>query len=239
MDSRANLRVLSYSEQPFRDREQAGHLLAEQLTDLQNKHAVVLGIPRGGIIVARELGRKIDPDLDIVLARKLGTPGQSELAMGSVSENGMVFLNERVINEVGISDREIGLEKARQMDEIQRRRQFIRRVLPKIPLKGRVVIVTDDGAATGATMQAALWAARQEEPQKLIAAIPVASEEALDRFTLAADDVICLRRPSNFFGVGQFYVRFSQVDDQEMLQILAEESAKRKIKSSGGKNAVI
>jgi putative phosphoribosyl transferase len=224
----AKLRLVSYSGEQFKDRIQAGQLLAEELGDLRGKNAVVLGIPRGGIILAKEIARLLDADLDVVLSRKLGTPGQPELAMGSLAEDGKVFLNKDVVQTLGVTDRDIEQEKARQMVEIQRRNQLIRSALPKTPLKNRIVVVTDDGVATGATMQAALWAVRQEKPQKLIAAIPVASEEALQRLSTDADEIICLRRPSLFYAVGQFYSQFSQVQDDDVVQILAEEARRRK-----------
>ncbi len=221
------MRIISYSGQPFEDRAQAGHLLAEELVDLRGKKAVVLGIPRGGILVARELASRIDADLDIVLSRKLGSPGHSELAMGALAEDGQVFLNEDVVRLLAVTRQYIEQEKARQMTEIQRRNQLIRSVLPKTPLVNRIVIVTDDGVATGATMQAALWAARQEKPQRLIAAIPVASEEALERLAADVDEIVCLRQPPSFYAVGQFYRQFYQVQDEQMLQILKEEVRRR------------
>jgi predicted phosphoribosyltransferase len=199
-----------------------------ELIDLRDKNAIVLGIPRGGIIVARELASKINADLDIVLSRKMGTPGESELAMGALAEDGTVFLNNNVVRMLDITDNDIEEEKNRQMREIQRRDRLIRGVLPKTPLKDRIVVVTDDGLATGATMQAALWAVRQENPQKLIAAIPVASAEALERIATDADEIICLRQPSLFYAVGQFYNQFYQVEDDEVVQILAAEARRRK-----------
>lgn len=202
---KAKVKVISNSGDPFEDRVQAGQLLARALSELRGKKAVVLGIPRGGIVVAQELARILDADLDVVLSRKLGTPGQAELAMGALAEDGKVFLNEDVVRTLGITDQDIELEKSRQLSEIQRRNQLIRNTLPKTTLKGRIVIVTDDGLATGATMQAALWAVRQGQPQKLIAAVPVASMEALERVTTDADEVICLRQPASFFAVGEFY----------------------------------
>jgi putative phosphoribosyl transferase len=224
----SNLRVISHSGEPFRDRSRAGQLLAEQLGDLRGKKAVILGIPRGGIVVAKEIALVLEADLDIVLARKLGTPGEAELAMGSVSEDGKIFLNENVVRSLGITGPEIEEEKARQLQEIQRRSRIIRSALPKTPLVGRIVVVTDDGAATGATMQAALQAVRQEKPQKLIAAIPVASEEALERLSADADEIICLRQPLLFMAVGQFYRQFYQVQDEEVVQMLADEARRRK-----------
>jgi predicted phosphoribosyltransferase len=133
----------------FRDRHEAGTLLSKELAEYHNKNAVVLGIPRGGIIVARELAGELAADLDIVLARKLRTPGEWELAMGSVSEDGRVFLNDEVIRGFGIDKALIQQEKAVQIAEITRRRDLVRGILLKVPLKGRIVIVTDDGVATG------------------------------------------------------------------------------------------
>jgi putative phosphoribosyl transferase len=223
----ARVHILSHNNEPFRDREQAGQLLGKELGELKGKNAVVLGIPRGGIVVARELALRIDADMDVVLSRKLGAPGQSELAMGALSENGAIFLNTEVVRELGVADREIEREKALQMAEIQRRSQLIRNVLPKTPLKERIVLVTDDGVATGATMQAALWAARQEGPRRLMVAVPVASAEALDRLSADADEIICLRQPPFFYAVGQFYVQFYQVEDMDVLRILKDEVRRR------------
>jgi len=221
------LRLISYSGEPFKDRVQAGQLLAEELGDLRDKKAVVLGIPRGGIVVAAELALRLNADLDIVLARKLGAPGESELAIGAIAEDGSVFLNEEVVRMMGVTRDYIEQEKARQMVEIRRRSQLIRSVLPKTPLKNRIVIVTDDGVATGATMEAALRALHQEKPQKVIAAIPVASEEALVRISEDADEIICLRRPYYFYAVGQFYNNFFQVGDTDVLRILEKEAGRR------------
>ena len=225
--SGTKIAVVSYSGEPFKNREEAGRLLAEQLGRLRNKGAIVLGIPRGGIIVAKELATRIRADLDIVLSRKLGTPGQPELAMGSLAEDGTVFTNEYVVKAMGVTKQDIEQEKARQIKEIQRRTQLIRNVLPKSSLKNRIVVVTDDGVATGATMQAALWAVRQENPLSVIVAIPVASDEALNRLSADADEILCLRQPPIFYAVGQFYSQFYQVQDEEVIQVLKAEAARR------------
>jgi putative phosphoribosyl transferase len=230
MKQKPKLRLISTSGEPFWDRVQAGKLMAAEMGDKLGKRPVVLGIPRGGIVVAKEMARALGADLDIVLARKLGTPGHTELAMGALAEDGTHFLNDHVVETLGISDRDIKEEIERQKLEIQRRRSLIRKILPQIPLKNRVVVVTDDGAATGATMQAALRVARQEQPQKLIAAIPVCSEEALSRLSIDADEVICLRLPYNISAIGQYYQNFTQVEDEEMMKILAEEARARKQK---------
>lgn len=221
------LRILSHSDRRFRDRQEAGQLLARELSHWRGQKAVVLGIPRGGIIVARELARVLEAELDIVLAHKLRTPGHPELAMGSISENGKLFLNEAIVKELGINSAYSQHEKAEQLKEIKRRSQLIRRVLPKAPLQGRIVIVTDDGVATGATTQAALWAVRHDNPKKLIAAIPVGSEETVKRLAEDVDEMLCLRAPPFFAAVGQFYVHFDPVEDEEMLKILKEEQRRK------------
>lgn len=219
------LRIVSHSEEAFRDRVAAGQLLAKELAGWRGQRVVVLGIPRGGLVVACELARAIDADLDIVLSRKLRTPGHEELAMGAVSEDGKVFLNDEVVTEMGISRNSSYLRREReiQMQEITRRAELIRRVRPKVPIEGRVAIVTDDGVATGATMQAAVWAARQEHPSRLVVALPVGPEDTVSRLAQDADEVMCLRVPPYFAAVGQFYLRFGQVEDEEVLAILKEE----------------
>lgn len=222
----AQLRILSYSSAPFADREEAGRLLAEELSEYRDKKAVVLGIPRGGIIVAREIARQLDAELDIVLAHKLRTPGQEELAMGSVAEDGKLFLNQEVVQKLRIGDAYIQQEKARQLAEIKRRTEMIRHVQPRIPLKGRIVIVTDDGVATGATTQAALWAVRMEQPEKLIAAMAVGPEDTIKRLAGDVDEMLCLRTPRLFAAVGQFYRQFYPVQDEDMLEILRKEGGR-------------
>ncbi len=183
----------------------------------------MLGIPRGGIIVAQELARALEAELDIVLAHKLRTPGYAELAMGSVAEDGRLFLNEAVIRELDVNDAYISQEAARQMAEIRRRTELFRHARPKLSLAGKTVIVTDDGVATGATTQAALWAVRLEKPEKLIAALPVGPEDTIMRLAEDVDEMICLRTPPLFAAVGQFYVRFEPVADEEVLEILKQE----------------
>ncbi len=216
------LRILSYTSELFKDRQEAGELLARELAEYRDKGVVVLGIPRGGIIVAKELARRLQADLDIVLAHKLRTPGQTELAMGSVAEDGKLFLNEKIVQGLGVGGAYIQQEKAQQLAEIKRRTALFRRVRPKMPLAGRTVIVTDDGIATGATTQAALWAVRLENPEKLIAALPVGPEDTIRRLAEDVDEMICLRTPPLFAAVGQFYIRFEPVEDEEVLKIMEE-----------------
>lgn len=215
------VKIISYSDNAFKDRRESGKLLAKELSGLRAKKVVVLGIPRGGVVVANELAQELDAELDIILTRKIGAPGNPELAVGAVSEDGSLFIDESIASHTGAASVYIQQEKARQMQEIERRRLLFRSARPKIPLKNRIVIVTDDGIATGATMQASLWSIRNENPKKIIAAIPVApDEETLKRMADTADEVICLRLPSFFSAVGQFYHNFTQTEDSEVLEIL-------------------
>lgn len=218
------LRIISYSSEKFKNRSETGYLLAQELKQFKGQNPVVLGIPRGGIILASEIAKELDGEMDIVLSRKLRTPGQPELAMGSISENGTIFLNESLVNSLDISPSLIHQEKTLQMGEILRRSKLIRSLRPRFTLSGRVVIVTDDGVATGATAQAALWSVRQENPKKLIAAFPVASEEAIERLAKDVDELVCLRAPPFFYAVGQFYQEFDPVEDEDVVRILKEVS---------------
>jgi len=217
------LRILSDSGQPFMSRNEAGILLARELGEYTGQKAVVIGVPRGGVVVAREIAIALDAQLDVVLAHKLRAPSYEELAIGSVSEDGNVFLNPKVVQYLDVADSYIQQEKVSQLSEIRHRAELIRRVRPKVSLRGRIVIVTDDGVATGSTTQAAFWAVRIEQPQKLIAAIPVGPEDAIIRLAKDVDEMVCLRTPPCFSAVGQFYRHFDQVENKEMLQILKEE----------------
>jgi putative phosphoribosyl transferase len=206
----------------FQDRGEAGRLLASELEEYRGKKVVVLGIPRGGIAVAVEIAKRLDADLDVILSRKLRSPLNQELAIGSLSENGKVFLNEDVIQQLDINEAFIKREIDIQSTEIVRRTALIRKVIPRISLENRIVIVTDDGVATGATFQAALWSVRQEKPIELVAAVPVGSEDAINKLASQADVTLCLRSPRFFSAVGQFYRNFNQIEDEEFLQILKE-----------------
>ena len=227
------LRIVSNSSRVFNSRMEAGDLLAHQLENVEIRESkfqiplVVLGVPRGGIVVAREIAHALQADLDMVLAHKLGAPGNPELAIGAVCEDGKLFLDEEISSYMGVDDDYIKREKSRQLQEIARRVKRYRSVLPKIPLAGRVAIVTDDGVATGATMQAALWAVRQENPKKIVAALPVGPQETLEKLSRDADETICLQAPPFFSAISQFYSYFNQVEDEELLEILQEESKRR------------
>jgi putative phosphoribosyl transferase len=227
------IHILSRSHESFVDRNEAGYQLASALSEYQGKSPVILGIPRGGIVIARELSRILGGQLDVVLAHKLGTPGDKELAMGSVSEDGKLFLNEKITALTGINRNDIEEERIRQLTQMRRRTDLIRKIHPKVPLKDRIVILTDDGVATGATTQAAIWAVKIEKPQKLVLAVPVGPEDTIMKLADMVDEIVCLRAPPAFGAVGQFYQHFYPVEDEDMLRILSEEY--RKQSSPGGK----
>jgi putative phosphoribosyl transferase len=222
------LRIVSDSGKPFDGRVEAGRLLAQQLQEYRGQKAVVLGIPRGGVIIAKQIAIELEADLDIVLAHKLGAPGNPELAIGAICEDGKLFIDERTSSYVGADENYIRQEKAQQLKEISRRVELYRKVLAKLSLKSRIVIITDDGVATGATMQAALWAVRQEKPQKIIAALPVGPMDSLERLSEDADETICLQAPPYFAALSQFYSLFTQVEDEELLQVLTAENIRRR-----------
>ena len=214
--------VLSRSPEPYLNRMEAGRILARELREYVHERPVVAGIPRGGVVVAREVAREFDAELDIVLSRKLGAPGNPELAIGAVAEDDTIFINDRIAPGTDELDPYIVTERNRQQAEIERRRSMIREVRPKVPFEGRCVIIVDDGIATGSTMEAALWSARNERPSRLIAALPVAPVESLRRLTADADLVLCVRAPDFFSAVGQFYEQFPQVEDRSVLEMLKE-----------------
>jgi putative phosphoribosyl transferase len=229
-----NWRIVSRSSAAFIDRAEAGKLLAAELSPYSGKKTVILGIPRGGMAVAREIARSLDAELDIVLSRKLRSPGQPELAFGAISEDGQVSLNRDVVQMLDIPEDYIEREEAFQMAEINRRNSIFRRERPRVPLIGRIAIITDDGVATGATFKVALAAARHEHPAKLIAALPVGPENTIVKLAAAADESICLRSPPIFGAVGQFYEHFEQLEDEDVLSILREERQRTAERQSRG-----
>jgi predicted phosphoribosyltransferase len=206
----------------FRDRNDAALKLAERLQDYKGKNPLVLGIPRGGVVIASILARELAGQIDVILTRKLGSPVSPELAMGAVDENGNIQLNLSIISALGVSKEMIEQERQAQLTLIKSRAEAYRRIYPKVSLEGRVVIITDDGIATGATMKAAIETVKAENPQKLIVALPVGPPETIEELDTTVDEVICLMAPSDFKAVGQFYLSFDQVEDNDVEKILHE-----------------
>jgi predicted phosphoribosyltransferase len=201
----------------FADRREAGQRLAIALEHLRERRPHVLAAPRGGVVVGGEVARALDAPLDAVVARKLRAPGNPELAIGAVAEGSGVYLDERS----GVSPEYIEREVAAQRLEIARRVQVYRQGRPLPDLRGRTVIVVDDGIATGATVIAALRAIREHAPAHMVVAVPVAPPESIARLAREADEVVCLAAPGAFYAVGQFYDSFAQVNDDEVNTVLA------------------
>jgi predicted phosphoribosyltransferase len=207
----------------FENREHAARLLARRLYAYKDRNPLVLGIPRGAVPMARIIADLLGGELDIVLVRKLGFPGQPELAIGSIDETGSVYLSEHAL---GVDAAYIEAEKKTQLETLRRRRAEYTPSRSPIDPAGRIVIVVDNGIATGATIMAALRATRQKKPGKLIAAVAVAPPGTVDRLSEEADEVVCLAAPRDFYAVGQFFDDFSQVTDEEVIAIMQGNAAK-------------
>lgn len=214
------VRIVSFTDEAFADRSQAARALAAELTRYRDKDTLVLGIPRGGVVIAAGIAGALGCEFDIVLARKIGAPGNPELAIGAVGEDGQVYISRSMQLELDITDAYIESEKERQLAEIKRRASVYRTALPRRQVEGRTVILTDDGLATGATMQAALRTLRHGNPKKAVVAVPVAPRESLESVGVLADEVVCLRVPAFFGALGQFYGNFEQVSDQDILDMV-------------------
>jgi putative phosphoribosyl transferase len=205
----------------FKDRKDAGKQLAGKLTHYRDKeNVIVLGLPRGGVTVAYEIARALSCPLDILIVRKIGFPGDPELAVGAVSETGCVVFNEDIVSRYRVSREYLEQETTRQKGEIARRIALYRRGRGVPSLAGKTVILVDDGVATGATAKAAISTLKQEKIAKLVFALPVASQEAERNIAPLVDEWVCLEAPSGFRAVGQFYSDFTQVEDQDVVAML-------------------
>ncbi|MEO6422623.1 MAG: phosphoribosyltransferase family protein [Candidatus Nitrotoga sp.] len=203
----------------FRDRKDAATKLAEQLSQYCGQHPLVLAIPRGAVPMAKIIAEALDGEVDVVLVRKLRAPANPEFAIGAVDETGWIYLTEYA-ERVAESHQYIESEKATQLEVMRQRRASYTPVRPSLDPAGRIVIVVDDGLATGSTMITALHALRAKHPQKLICAVPVAPPDTLVKVTPYADKVVCLTSPEQFYAVGQFYQSFPQVSDEEVIALL-------------------
>ena len=204
----------------FRDRKEAGQLLAKKLTNYANDPDVlVLALPRGGVVVGFEVARALNAPLDILVVRKLGVPGEEELAMGAIATGGIRVLDDELVRLMGISDRVIEAVAKKEEEEL-RRREFAYRGQASPPrVTGMTCIVVDDGIATGSTMRAAIAALRQQCPSRLIVAVPTAAPSACNELRMLADEVVALITPLLFFSVGHWYVIFGQTSDEEVRQL--------------------
>ncbi len=212
----------------FKNREHAARLLAQRLISYRGKNPLVLGIPRGAAPMAKIIADCLQGELDVVLVRKLGAPDQPELAIGAVDETGRVYLSDYV-SEMGVSEDYIKDETEKQLATLRRRRAMYTPLRPPLDPSGRIVIVVDNGIATGATMIAALRATRAKKPRKLIGAVAVAPPATVARLGKEADSIVCLKAPADFYAVGQFFEDFSQVTDDDVVRILQGSELKQAV----------
>jgi len=205
---------------PFEDRTQAGRLLAQEMKAYAGRDDVlVLALPRGGVPVAFEIVQAIGAPLDLMIVRKLGTPGQQELAMGAIAA-GVQLLNRDIVDGMGISDATIEAVAKRERKELERRQRAYRGDRPAPEFKSRCVILVDDGLATGATMRTAIKALRERAPARIVVAVPVAPPSTVELLRAEADEVVCLAAPEPFWAIGQWYREFPQVSDEEVKDLL-------------------
>jgi len=211
----------------FKNREEAGELLAQELVAFRNDpNAILLALPRGGVVVAYQLSLALHLPLDVLITRKIGAPGNPEYALGAVSETGAVYWNQEALSGLSVPERELAAAVQAQQKEVTRRVALYRQGRPFPSLKDRTVILVDDGLATGATFFASVTTARQAHPRRIIGAIPVGPRSTVQEARNLVDQLVILRTPEPFYAVGNFYRDFEQVEDREVLQYLnlAEEA---------------
>jgi putative phosphoribosyl transferase len=208
--------------QPYEDRRHAGRVLAQHLQHLKGPHTVVLALPRGGVPIGHEIARVLDAPLDVFLVRKLGLPGHRELAMGAIASGGVRVLNEPVVALYRLPSSVIDTVAREEQIELERRERTYREGRTPVALRDRIVLLIDDGLATGSTMKAAVEAVRKHRPARIVVAVPVGSPDTCREFSDVADEIVCARAPESFSAVGQWYRDFSQTSDEEVRQLLRE-----------------
>ena len=213
------------SPQAFDDRIEAGQVLAGKLASYRDRDDVlVLALPRGGVPVANEVARALNVPFDVFVVRKLGVPGHEELAMGAIASGGVQQVNRDVVDALGIPANVIDAVAARERLELERREETYRGDRPPLSLIDKTLILVDDGLATGSTMRAAVMAARQQQPARVIVAVPVGAVSACADLATAADDVVCVRTPEPFVAVGMWYRDFAPTSDHEVRSLLGNDS---------------
>jgi putative phosphoribosyl transferase len=206
----------------FQNRIHAGRLLAERLHDLRAESPVILGLPRGGVVVADPVAMALEAPLDVIIVRKLGVPYQPELAMGAIGEGGVKVIEESVVSATRLDARQIEEVERRERTVLEGRIAQYRQWRPAVPLEGRSTVIVDDGIATGATVRAACQVVASREALKVRVAVPVATREAIRRIRAVCDEVICLHAPARFGAIGLFYADFAPIEDVEVRRILIE-----------------
>jgi predicted phosphoribosyltransferase len=208
--------------QRFDDRSDAGRSLAAALAHYGGRDdVVVLALPRGGVPVGYEVATALGADLDVIVVRKLGAPGQEELALGAIAAGGTIVLNDDVVHGLGVPEATVDDIARREGQELARRERAYRGSRPAADLRDRTVILVDDGLATGATMRAAVESVRQRRPERLVVAVPTAAADTRDEIAREVDEVVCVTTPTPFRGVGMWYRDFAQTSDDEVMRLLA------------------
>lgn len=212
----------------FSNRREAGEKLSQALKKYKDDDLVVIGIPRGGVIVAAQVAKALEASLDVIIPRKIGAPHNPEVAIGAVTQDGTVIKDEVMVEMLGISDNQIR-DLARQVEqEISRRVSTYRGGRPGVEMCNKTVIIVDDGIATGHTIKAALHSVRKSGARRLVLAVPVAPADTLEELNKLVDELVCLYRPDLFYAVGQFFMDFDQTTDAEVIELLAEASSRKR-----------
>jgi predicted phosphoribosyltransferase len=220
----------------FADRREAGRFLAGKLAEYADRPDVlVLALPRGGVPVAYEVAKALHAPLDVFLVRKLGLPGHEELAMGAIASGGVLVLNEDLVRNLGIPKHVLESVIAAEQKELERRERIYRGDRPPPDVRGRTVILVDDGLATGSTMRAAVAALRQQGPARIVVAVPIGAPETCSEFEREADDVVCAVTPQPFYAVGLWYGDFSQTTDEEVHDLLERAAEENTPVHKGGR----
>lgn len=204
----------------FQNRTQAGRLLSEKLKHLKDEDVIVLSIPRGGVVVGAEIAKSLGCPLDIIVTKKIGAPGNPELAIGAVGPGGIKVIDEGLARRTGGGEEYLNREIEKLRNEVIKKGERLRGKRQPLEIKGKTVILTDDGIATGATVEAAIQVVQAQKPKKIVVAIPVAPPEVVKKLKSQVDELICLQTPALFWAVGQFYQEFEQTSDEEVVEML-------------------
>ncbi len=212
----------------FKDRVEAGKRLAEALSQFKGEDVVVLGIPRGGVVVANEVAKALGAPLDVVVTRKIEAPGEPEFALGAVTQEGDVIMDRQAAESLGASAAYLDDQVRKKRSEVKERMERLRGGSPYPELSGKVVIIVDDGIATGSSVEAAVMSVRKRKPKAVVVAAPVAPKDAVDTLAEDGTKVVCLQTPGSFLAIGEFYGDFGQVEDLVVKRILDEGAASRR-----------
>jgi putative phosphoribosyl transferase len=212
----------------FRNREEAGKRLADALKEFKGKDVVVLGIPRGGVVVANEVAKALGAPLDVVVTRKIEAPGEPEYALGAVTQEGEVIMDRQAAESLGASSAYLDDQVRKKREEVKERMERLRGDKPYPRLEGKVVVIVDDGIATGSSVSAAVMSVKKRKPKEVVVAVPVAPADAVEMLAEEGARVVCLETPGPFLAIGEFYGDFDQVEDLEVKRILDESSSRKR-----------